>query len=110
MADYDANNPYVREAVAAGVPDTWIASFLRRNPNDYHRIMAAASGDDVVGKQSLSTALTLADLSPAYQTQVRPSTALAIPPAPLNASLGAFGGPLFLAVVAVAAYFIYKKL
>jgi hypothetical protein len=114
MADYDASNPYVREAVAAGVPDLWIATFLRNNPGDYHRIMAAASGDDVVGGQQLApTSVVLTALPDAYQQQVRPSTALvptSVPGAPLMGSLFGSGSPLLLVAVAIAAWFIYKRL
>jgi hypothetical protein len=96
---YDASNPYVREAVAAGVGEPWIASFLRGNPNDYHRILTAAG----VG----SSALTLPALAPTYQVQVRPETAGV---STLGASLFGGGSPLLLVAVAAAAWFIYKKL
>lgn len=112
MPDFDASNPYVREAVAAGISDIWIADFMRRNAGDYHRIMLAAAGDKGAYGGSTTpgtsgSSLTLTSLSPSYQAQVRPDTALA--PSSLGASL-AGGSPLVLLAVAAAAYYIYKKL
>lgn len=109
MADYDASNPYAREAVANGVNDLWIADFLRRNPGDYHRIMAAASGDagafGGVARTTGGSSLVLSDLAPAYQVQVRPGTAA---PSALAGLAG--GSPIILLAVAAAAWFIYKRL
>jgi len=114
MADYDASNPYVREAVAAGVSDVWIAGFLRSNPGDYHRLMAAASGDaDAFAGRSGSSSLVLSNLAPQYQAEIRPAAFVPanVPGAPFSAA-GLFGGgsPLLLVAIAAAAWFIYKRL
>lgn len=111
---YDPTNPYVREAIAAGVSDVWIRSFILTNDNDYHRILAAASGDAGAygGKTpgSGGSSLVLSDLSPSYQLQIRPDSPVSIPGAPLLGALGA-GSPLLLLVaVAVGAWYLYKRL
>lgn len=102
---FDPSNPYVREAVAAGISDVWMADFIRRNPGDYHRLLAAAAGDPVAGSAPSSSSLVLADLPPSYQAQIRPNTGGGL-------SLAGLGGgsPMILVAVAVAAWFIYKRL
>jgi len=109
MANYDASNPYVREAVAAGVNEPWIAGFMRSNPNDYHRILAAAAGD--VGAYSgppgnAVTGLTLTTLSDNYQAQIRPGAAGGASLAALGTQAG---GLLFLAALALAGWYLYKR-
>jgi len=111
MADYDASNPYVREAVAAGVAEPWIADFIRRNPDDYHRIMVAASGDAAAfGGRSGSSSLVLTNLPARYQQEVRPWVPSSVPGAPLTAGLLGSGSPLMLVAVAIGAWWIYKRL
>lgn len=100
---YDPSNPYVVEALAKGIGEPWIDNFLRNNPNDYHRLLTAAG----VG----SSALVLSQLSDAAQVQVRPATALVSTGGGFSpASLFSGGSPLLLVAVALAAWFIYKKL